>query len=75
MMDGSELLKRFRHHEVTDEEKGKMADLRQIMFTTASVIDNMMPDCREKSIAIRYLEIAMFYAVSGIARNQKEDVV
>lgn len=70
MIDDKDLHNRFTYHpptNPTDVQKYEM--LRSIALSYATVINEMVPDSREKSLAITKLEEVVFWANAGIARN------
>ena len=44
--------------------------VRETLYEAASTLNLMLPNGREKSLAITKLEEAMFFANAAIARNQ-----
>ena len=62
---------RFGYHPPSSEEIVHQHQLvRQEMLLAADLFENMLPDGREKSLAITKLEEAMFWANAAIARSQ-----
>jgi len=71
MVDAYEALKnRFTYHPPTNEQTGKYEELRRNAFNLAILINALVPESREKSLAITNLEQSIFWANAGIARNQ-----
>jgi hypothetical protein len=61
---------RFSYHPPKDTETIKAhEDVREELRVTASLLDAMLPDSREKSLAITKLEEALMWANAAIARN------
>lgn len=68
-MDQADLENRFNFHPATTEEKANAhTSIRVHCFDVAAHINNAMPDCREKSLAITALEEVMFWGNAGLAR-------
>ena len=62
---------RFDYHPPKDEgTKARHEGIRAGAFELAEEWDGVLPDCREKALAITYLEMAMFWSNAAIARNQ-----
>lgn len=62
---------RFRFHAATTEElRTKHENVRSSCRTLAHFINGLMPDGREKSLAITALEECMMWANAGVARGQ-----
>lgn len=43
---------------------------RAILQSVGDDIENGLPECRERSLALTHLEEAMFWTIGTIARNQ-----
>lgn len=69
-MDTKELDRRFVYHPPTPEKKIKHDDIRVRVTELGHAINNLLPEGREKSLAITYLEIVMFWSNAGIARSE-----
>jgi len=68
-MTEADLVNRFNHH-APDEEKIKAhTNVRATLLWAASLINELVPEGREKSLAVTKLEEAMFWSNAGIARN------
>lgn len=73
MIEQAELDKRFAYHTNRTTETGKRHEtIRRECRTLAIVINNFVPDGREKSTALSRLEEVMMWATAGIARNQED---
>jgi hypothetical protein len=75
-MDSKELAHRFAYHPPkNDEIKHQHEGVRETLGMLAGQINEVLPDCREKSLAITELELVMFWCNAGIARvlNYQED--
>lgn len=59
----------FTYHPPTPEMIADMATLRDQARLLAHAINSLVPDGREKSTALTYLEIVVMEANAGIARN------
>lgn len=71
--DRQELDQRFNYH-VPGQQSIQQAHetVRQAMKTAASVVCDLVPPGRERSLAITELESAMMWANAGIARHQQQ---
>jgi len=65
-----EILKRFDTHAIGESQGISIARLRMSVRQMAGVIDDEVPPGREKSVALRKLEEALFWADAGVARNE-----
>jgi hypothetical protein len=66
-----DLSNRFEYHPPKDDTtREKHEDVRGICFTAAHHFDEMLPEGREKALAITKMEEAMFWANAAIARSQ-----
>lgn len=69
-MENSDLKNRFSFHPADTPEKQHSHEMvRDELLDTAVLIDNLVPDSRELSLAITKLEEAMMWANAGIARH------
>lgn len=72
-MDYGDLCSRFEYHKPKDEATAQKLNLvRNLCFDLAEELNEIVPDGREKSLAITHLEEVMFWANAGIAREIKE---
>jgi hypothetical protein len=70
MLGREDLANRFEYHPpVTEERRQAHQQIRQNCFALATRIDVLLPDGREKSLAITHLEEVMFWANGGLARS------
>jgi hypothetical protein len=65
-----DLFNRFVYHAPTPEQTDRYGKLRGCFFDLATTIDLLVPESREKSLAMINLEQAMFWANAAIARNE-----
>jgi hypothetical protein len=69
-MDTTELRNRFQYHPaVTDERKKDHEMVRSNLMEIAAWLNVMLPEGREKALAITKLEEAMFWANAAVARQ------
>jgi hypothetical protein len=61
---------RFTYHAPNEEQKQKYQYLRLAAKTLARDINELVPDSREKSLAMTHLEDAVMWANAAIARNE-----
>lgn len=64
-----ELVNRFRFHKATEAKGAQHSDVRLKCFKLATDLTNLLPDGREKALAITKLEEVMFWANAAIARD------
>ena len=65
-----DMLNRFSFHPAKDDvTKQAHETIRNQCLKLTSYIDGLVPDGREKSLAITHLEEVMMWANAGIARN------
>lgn len=63
--------KRFKYHKPQGSQEGMYQTVRSNAQQLTSVIEHLVPNSREKSLALTKIEEAMFWANAGIARNTK----
>lgn len=68
-----DLVKRFRFHKATEATGAQHATVRLKCFELATELNELLPESREKSLAITHLEEVMFWANAAIARTNSED--
>lgn len=65
----AELIRRFQFHEAkTHDRITRHAHVRQLCAHVAGYLSEIVPDGRERSIALTKLEEVMFWANAGLAR-------
>ena len=67
----TQIEKSFKHYSPIGKDCEKYTVIREMGEKFAIMIDDLSPDCREKSLAITKIEEAVFWANAGIARNGK----
>ncbi len=72
-MQFNELRNRFGYHRANADSAPKHAAVRKIMLETAVNIDHLIPDGRDKSLAMTALQEAMHWANSAIAMENDVD--
>lgn len=60
----------FTYHSPKEGQPEKYTELREAYKKLAYLIDEMVPNSREKSVALTNLETSNFWANAGIARNE-----
>lgn len=70
MIGAEDLGKRFTHHPPRGEEEVRFyQEMRDRAHETARFVDAVVPDSREKSLAVTALEEAVMWANAAVARN------
>lgn len=70
-MDTNELINRFKYHPPASPEViDAHGQIRGALLDTALEFNQLLPECREKSLAVTKLEEAMFWANAAVARTQ-----
>lgn len=68
-MTNADLENRFAYHPANTEEKRTAhSTVRAELHRLADTLNELLPDTREKSLAITKLEEAMFWANAALAR-------
>ena len=60
----------FSYHPPKGDQQQRYETIRTSARELASTIDNLVPDSREKSLAMTNLEQAVMWANASIARNE-----
>jgi hypothetical protein len=68
-MDKQDIFNRFEFHSATDTTGQLHAHVRQECGQLAQYLNDLLPEGREKSLAITHLEEVMFWSNAAIARN------
>lgn len=68
-MNIEDLTGRFRFHRATEAKATQHTLVRQKCYDLALELNDLLPDGREKSLAITHLEEVMFWGNAAIARN------
>ena len=64
---------RFSYHPATDEATKEAHEMvRQVCGALAQFLNDGIPDCREKSVALNRMEDVMFWSNAAIARHSGE---
>jgi hypothetical protein len=71
-MTREDLQQRFVHHPPTDDQFDRLRQVRQLLLATSvTIITDLCPqESAERTLAIRKLEEAMFWANAAIAREK-----
>ncbi len=70
-MDTNDIENRFKFHPATTDEKRLAHEsVREACKTLAHMFNGLLPEGREKSLAITHLEEVMFWANAGLARSK-----
>jgi hypothetical protein len=69
-MDQADLENRFTYHTPKDDQAKRYPAIRAQVHGAATLINELCPESREKSLAITHLEEAVFWANAAIARNE-----
>jgi len=72
-MNNHQIENAFVYHPPKDGQAAKYADIRKMAKELAYMIDELVPDSREKSLAMTKLEECVMWANAGIARNEVPD--
>lgn len=71
-VDMNDLTNRFRFHRADEAKAAKHTLVRQKCFELAVELNDLLPDGREKSLAITHLEEVMFWSNGALARIKSE---
>lgn len=70
-MDTNDIERRFTFHPATDKSRAQHDAIRNALRTTAHWLNSELPDGREKSLALTYLEEVMFWSNAAVLRDGK----
>lgn len=65
----SDLENRFTYHNPNADKKGKHEQVNETLLAVAEDFNVLLPDGREKALALTKLEEAKFWSNAAIARN------
>lgn len=74
MLDTNELINRFGYHRATIESAPKHAHVRELMLELAMILNNILPEGRDKSLALTKLQEVMHWSNSAIAMQNDVDM-
>jgi RecB family exonuclease len=69
-MEFRDLENRFMYHPPKKDQGNRYEQIREAALRFATVVNELTPDSREKSLAITNLEEAVMWANASIARNE-----
>jgi hypothetical protein len=70
VIDPRDIENRFAFHAAPDQDKKDAhTSARQILHSAADLLNDLIPDGREKALVMTKLEEAMFWANAGLARQ------
>lgn len=72
-MDMQDLTNRFRFHRANEAKASMHTLVRQKCYELAVELNDLLPEGREKSLAITHLEEVMFWGNAGIARTNEPE--
>lgn len=68
-MEYKDIEKRFTYHKPKEDDAYKFVAIREDAKHLANIINSLVPEGREKSLAITKLEEVVMWANAGIARK------
>ena len=68
-MDSLEIFNNYRYHQPDKEKAQKHTNIRDAIREVADYLNDLLPESREKSIALTKLEEATMWANASLARN------
>jgi queuine/archaeosine tRNA-ribosyltransferase len=71
-VDVSVLISNFNYRKMSEKQIEDSQNVRELGVKLALLIDEVIPDSREKSLAITKLEESIMWANKGISLNTKE---
>lgn len=69
-MNRDELVNRFSYHPPQGGQPERYEEIRATALRFALFLNDLVPDSRELSLAITYLEMCVMFANAGIARRE-----
>ncbi len=69
-MNEADILRAFTYHAPKDDQADRYQDLRNTGWKFATIIDELCPQSREKSLALTKLREAVMWANAAIACNE-----
>jgi hypothetical protein len=69
VIDSQDLINRFTYHSPVEDDVKKYELIRGVALSFSMVLNDLVPDGREKVLALTKLEELVFWANAGIARN------
>lgn len=72
-MTPDDLANRFTYHSPTPDMPEKFKQMRSFALSLSILIDSLVPEGREKSLAITKLEEAIMWANAGLARTAEKE--
>ena len=72
-MDRQELVNRFTYHAPQGDQPARYTQLRGYGLVMASLIEYLVPESRERDMAIERVEEAIMWGNAGIARRSGGD--
>jgi hypothetical protein len=69
-MDVADIRNRFTYHPPKGDQSDRYDAIRQSMLALALALNDLVPDSREKSLAITSLEQASMWSNAAISRNE-----
>lgn len=70
-MENKDIESRFTYHKPAQDNANKFVVIRESAKLFAGIINNLVPESREKSLAMTKLEEVVMWANAGIARQEE----
>lgn len=67
-MNAQEMARRFRYVKPNDDQVLSLETVRGHMWALGDLLDEELPECREKSLALTHLEQAQMWANAALVR-------